>query len=148
MFSRGKMVVVLSTAALACSGIARALTIAPPPAPDVQQTVAISSWTALAAYSTDVVDPSRLCYWDFKDEEWIPADSQESIDLRKTDPRPVFREPNRMIGRCGGEPPVAALSGLGAVFSAFVYIASKDNDRSGSGTINPPPPPPPPVSPS
>lgn len=127
MFSRRSMVLAISAAALACSGIAHALTNAPPPAPLPQNGPAISSWTALAAYSTDVVDPSRLCYWDYKGEEWIPADSQESIELRKTDPRPVFREPNRMIGRCGGEPPVAALGGLGAIFGAFVYIAANDD---------------------
>lgn len=126
MVSRWKMGVGLTVAAAACSGIAHALVLSPLPVLAAQQDAAISSWTALAAYSTDVIDPDRLCYWDYKDEEWLPADSAKSVDLRKTDPRPVFREPNRMLGRCGGEPPVAALTGLGAIFGAFIYIAVKD----------------------
>lgn len=126
MVSRGIMGVGIAVAALACSGIAHALTSAPPPAPAANGDAAISSWTALAAYSTDVITPERLCYWDYREEQWIPADSDESVERRKTDPRPVFREPNLRLGRCGGEPPVAAIAGLGAVFGAFVYIAVKD----------------------
>ncbi len=125
MRKRGLIASAVVTAGLLCSAMAHAMTIAPAPAVAAGD-AAISSWTALAAYSTDVVDPDRLCYWDYQDKDWIPADSQQSIELRKTDPRPVFREPNLRLGRCGGEPPAAALAGLGAVFGAFVYIATKD----------------------
>jgi len=46
------------------------------------------------------------------------------------DPRPVFREAGYGPGRCNGGIPAADIGALGAVLSAFVYIAAKDDDGS------------------
>lgn len=143
MVSRVQMVGGL--AALTLVGAGTSLAVAPPPVPRAPAPAeAISAWTALAAYSTNVVDPDRLCYWDFRDERWIPADSDKSVELRKQDPRPVFREPNRGLGRCGDPMPAADIGALGAVLGAFVYIATKEHQGHwdlGQGTPPPPPPP-------
>jgi hypothetical protein len=124
--TRRQMAGGLVAAALLCGGAVGAVTVSPPPALIAPEST-ISPWTALAAYSTNVVDADRLCYWHFRDERWIPADVDEAISLRKEDPRPIFREPNQLLGRCGGEVPVAAIGSLGAIFGAFVYIATKDD---------------------
>lgn len=90
----------------------------------------VSPWFALAALSRQVETPERLCYWDFKGERWIPADSDQSAKLISEDSRPVFREAGLGARRCQGGIPAAAIGTIGAVLSAFVYIATEDKDGS------------------
>lgn len=93
-------------------------------------TASVSPWLALAALSHQVESPERLCYWDYRDERWIPADTQYSAERIKEDPRPVFREAGFGSGRCRGGIPLADIGTLGAVLSTFVYIAAEKKDGS------------------
>lgn len=122
----------VAAAALLGAGAAHALTTTDTLPGNAQPSASgsVSPWLALAALSHQVDTPERLCYWDLRDERWIPADSETSVERMKDDPRPVFREAGYGPGRCNGGIPVADIGALGAVLSAFVYIAAKDENGS------------------
>lgn len=107
------------------AGTAALTAIPAAPAPSAPPS-AVTPWLALAAYSGSVIEPERLCYWDVVDQRWLAADSDQAIERRKEDPRPVFREPNRGIGRCGTSIPPVDIGTLAAVLGTFVYIAAHD----------------------
>lgn len=123
---------VVATTFMIASGSANILARPTPPASGAQTDAGapVSPWLALAALSRQVETPERLCYWDFRDERWIPADSDRSAKLIKEDPRPVFREAGTGLNKCQGGVPAAAIGTIGAVLSAFVYIATEDKDGS------------------
>lgn len=122
----------LMAALLLGAGTAHALTSvdAGVPSATPNTSTAVSPWLALAALSHPVETPGRLCYWDYRDERWIPADTQLSAERIKDDPRPVFREAGFGPGRCRGGIPAADIGALGAVLSTFVYIAAEKKDGS------------------
>jgi len=72
----------VAAAALLGAGAAHALatSAALPTNGQPSATGSVSPWLALAALSHQVDTPERLCYWDFRDERWIPADGETSVE--------------------------------------------------------------------